>query len=114
MEYRTINDIRAAHEATGGHFFSPSSMRYFGSRILSPVFPGGYFVTSERDSGVHTSRGYVAAWNGERRYTVRVCREDGQIDTVSDHGQFSTRSAALTWAREYARGRVSYCNGVIV
>jgi hypothetical protein len=105
--YQTIDEIRAAHMASGGHFFSPSTMRFFSSRILSPVFPGGYFVTSERDSTGH-------AWDGERRYTVRVCRPDGQIDTVSDHGQFSTRSAALTWAREYARGRVSYRNGVIV
>lgn len=107
MEYRTIDDIKAAHEATGGHFFSPSAMRWFGSRILSPVFPGGYFVTSERDSTGH-------AWDGERRYTVRVCRDDGDIDTVSDYGQFATRSAALTWAREYARGRVCKRNGVIV
>lgn len=109
MEYRTIDDIQAAHNATGGHFFSPSAMRFFGSRILSPVFPGGYFVTSERDTGPAP-----AAWHGERRYTVRVCRPDGDIDTVSDYGQFDTRAAALSWAREYARGRVCKRNGVIV
>ena len=95
--YQTIEDIRAAHEAACGYFFAPSTMRFFGSRILSPVFPGGVFVTSERDpAGV--------AWGGERRYTVRVCDEAGDIDTVSDYGQFSSRNEALSWARGYSAG----------
>ena len=102
--YKTIQDIRAAHTARGGYFFSPATIRLFSSRILSPVFPGGIFVTSERDSGVFTSNGFMAAWDGERRYTVRVCRPDGDIDTVSEFGQFSTRSAALAWARGYSAG----------
>ena len=102
--YKTIQDIRAAHEAAGGDFFSPATMRLFSSRILSPVFPGGIFVTSERDSGVFTSNGFMAAWGGQRRYTVRVCHDYGDIDTVSEFGQFSTRAEALAWAREYSAG----------
>lgn len=98
-DYQTIDDIRAAHTARGGYFFSPSAMRFFSSCILSPVFPGGVFVTSERDNGPAP-----AAWNGERRYTVRVCRPNGDIDTVSEFGQFDTRAAALSWARGYAAG----------
>ena len=105
MIYKTVEDIKAAHEARGGFFFSPESMRFFGSRILSPVFPGGVFITSECDSGVITRRGdHLAAWGGQRRYTVRVCRADGDIDTLSDYGQFSTRATAIAWARDYAAG----------
>lgn len=96
----TIGDIRAAHAARGGYFFSPSSMRFFGSRILSPVFPGGVFITSERDTT-------GAAWDGARRYTVRVCRPDGDIDTLSEFGQFSTRAAAISWARGYSAAGVT-------
>ena len=105
--YSTIEDIKAAHEAACGYFFSPATMRLFGSRILSPVFPGGIFVTSERDRGVFTRNGYMAAWNGERRYTVRVCDDHGDIDTVSKFGQFSTRNEALAWAHQYSAGVIA-------
>lgn len=104
MIYKTVEDIKAAHKARGGFFFDAPTMRMFGSRILSPVFPGGVFITSERDSGVFTRVGFMAAWGGQRRYTVRVCRLDGDIDTISDFGQFPTRTAAIAWARNYARG----------
>lgn len=105
MEYKTIDDLRAAHEAAGGYFFSPAAMRLFSSRILSPVFPGGVFVTSERDRGARIIGGYVpAAWGGERRYTVRVCNSAGDILPASEFGQFATRSEALQWAREYSVG----------
>jgi hypothetical protein len=103
VEYTTITQIKQAHTESGGYFFAPSSMRFFGSRILSPVFPGGVFITSERDRPVITSAGYSEpAWGGQRRYTVRACRANGDIDTVSDFGQFPTRAAAVAWARGYA------------
>ena len=74
-------------------------MRFFGSRILSPVFPGGVFITSERDTPRVPG---PAAWGGERRYTVRVCGPNGDIDTLSEFGQFPTRAAAIDWARGYS------------
>ena len=104
MRYVTIDQIKHAHTASGGYFFSPASMRFFGSRVLSGVYGPGVFVTSERDRGVYTSAGLVAAWEGARRYTVRVCREDGDIDTLSGYGQFETRAAAIGWAKAYALG----------
>lgn len=105
MEYKTIEDIQAAHEAAGGYFFSPAALRLFSSRILSPVFPGGVFVTSERDRGARILGGYVPpAWGGERRYTVRVCDGAGDILPASDFGQFATRREALNWAKGYSAG----------
>ena len=101
MIYKTIDDIKAAHERRGGFFFSPSTMRFFGSRILSPVFAGGVFVTSERDTPRVPG---PAAWNGERRYTVRVCDSAGDILPASEFGEFATRDAAIAWAKEYAAG----------
>jgi len=108
MDYPNIDAIKQAHADSGGFFFSPSSMRFFGSRILSPVFPGGVFITSEQDRAVITSAGLTnPAWGGSRRYTVRVCGPDGDIDTVSDFGQFPTRAAAIAWARGYAGAAVT-------
>jgi hypothetical protein len=101
MEYTTIDAIKRANIARGQYFFSPETMRFFGSRILSPVFPGGVFITSERDTPRLPG---PAAWGGERRYTVRVCRPDGDIDTLSEFGEFSTRAAAIAWARNYSAG----------
>tara|TARA_R110000868_G_C10821929_1_gene758683 strand:- start:124 stop:480 length:357 start_codon:yes stop_codon:yes gene_type:complete len=105
MKLDTIEDIKRAHTATGGYFFSPATMRFFGSRILSGVYGPGVFVTSEQDKPVIISTGWTsAAWEGARRYTVRVCREDGDIDTLSEYGQFETRAAAIAWAKAYALG----------
>jgi hypothetical protein len=105
MIYKTIDDIKAAHERRGGFFFTPSTMRFFSSRVLSPVFPGGVFITSERDRGARIIGGYVpAAWGGERRYTVRVCNSAGDILPASEFGEFATRDAAIAWAKEYAAG----------
>jgi len=83
-------------------------MRFFDSRILSPVFPGGVFITSERDKGARILGGYVPpAWSGARRYTVRVCTPDGDILPVSEFGQFPTRAAAISWARGYSAAGVT-------
>ena len=105
MRYVTIDQIKHAHTASGGYFFSPASMRFFGSRVLSGVYGPGVFVTSEQDKPVIISTGWTSpAWEGARRYTVRVCREDGDIDTLSGYGQFETRAAAIGWAKAYALG----------
>ena len=104
----TIEEVKAAHAARGGYFFTPDAMRFFDSRILSPVFPGGVFITSERDKGARILGGYVPpAWDGERRYTVRVCTPDGDVLPASDFGQFSTRAAAISWARGYSAAGVT-------
>lgn len=99
---RTTADLRDVADTLDSPFFSPETMRYFGSRVsdhiraLSPDH--GYFVTSERDPmGI--------AWNGQRRYSVRSYRiirthnEDGRpsdniiFDTIY-HGEHSTMRAA--------------------
>lgn len=108
MDYANIDAIKQAHAVSGGYFFAPSSMRFFGSRILSAVFPGGVFITSEQDRPVILSTGLSnPAWGGQRRYTVRVCRPNGDIDTVSEFGQFPTRAAAIAWARGYSGAGVT-------
>ena len=50
-----IEQIKRAVEAAHGHFFEPATMRFFRSRVHSPVYSSGqsgqasphYFVTSE-------------------------------------------------------------------
>ena len=104
----TVEDMRDTAERAGSFFFSPDTMRFFSSRIMSDIFPTGlergYFVTSERDTA-------GAAWDGVRRYSVRrynvTRRADGaarfDVDTVGELGEHATRAAALRSARDAAR-----------
>lgn len=98
--YTSINQIIAANEKRGHHFFDRDTLRGFGSRICPEIYQGRYFITSERDRGVSTSYGFMQAWGGERRYTVRRANDDGSIDTVGEFGQFPTKGQAATFARK--------------
>ena len=47
----TIRKIKKANKDGGGYFFSPSTMRFFNSKVEDKVYEGIggiYFVTSER------------------------------------------------------------------
>jgi hypothetical protein len=86
MTYHTITAIRKANKDAGQHWFDPGAMRFFHSRIASPVLGGRYFVTSEK---CHD--------DDARRYTVRMAEDDGSIETVSDFQQFETLTQARMW-----------------
>lgn len=74
MTYFTIKEIKEANKAIGHHFFDPETMRFFRSRILSRVYAGRYFITSEKK-----------CFDDNRRvYSIRVADETGKIDTVED------------------------------
>jgi len=49
----------------------------------------------ERDS--------YGACGGQRRYTIRIVRDDADIDTWGDHGQFGSRSGAVKCAERLAK-----------
>ena len=104
----TVEDMRDTAERAGSFYFSPDTMRFFSSRIMSDIFPTGlergYFVTSERDTA-------GAAWDGARRYTVRryfVTRNTNgapwfDVDNVGEFGEHATRRGALRDARHYSK-----------
>jgi hypothetical protein len=76
--------------SNSGYFFTKSAARWFSSRISwsSLTLNGGgqLFITSEQDS--------YAAWNGERRYTVRSWNNETGVDTVGEFGGYDTMSKA--------------------
>lgn len=84
--FTSIKEIRDENELVGQHWFSPESLRWFGSKIGRTVYGGRYFITSEQDT--------YGAWNNERRYTIRVANADSTIDTVGDFGQYATSAEA--------------------
>lgn len=98
--FRNISEIVETAKATGSHFFDADSMRYFSSRVHGDLYGGRFFVTSERDNTIWGE----PAWNGVRRYTVRMARyypgdERLQIDTMGEFGEYDTREEAHREAR---------------
>jgi len=86
--YSNIQEIRVTHE---GHWFDQSNMRMFGTRFVSPVLGGRYFVTSERN------------FDATRRlFTVRRADDSGDIETVGEFQAYTTRHRAIQAAYEAA------------
>ena len=87
----TPERIAAAIRASGSHWADPTTMRTFGSRVLSgtPGLRDGvavvWFTSSERDR--------CSTWNGRRRYTVRVFDGDS-VTTIGHFGEHLTARAA--------------------
>ena len=101
--FASINEIRLENRRAGHHWFDPASMRFFGCRVGSAVYGGRYFVSSEQDT-YRSNTGQAGAWNGERRYTVRMAEADGSIETVGEFGQYETRAQAVAAIRRILRG----------
>lgn len=95
MPYANIDEIRDANERAGRYWFAPDAMRCFGTQVHQTVYGGRVFVTSERDP-------HGSAWDGERRYSIRIAQDDGSIRTVGEFGQYASASAAHSAARRIA------------
>jgi hypothetical protein len=92
--YNTITEIKNASKENGGFFFDKGTMKFFNSRIGKKVYYGKYFITSERYDD-----------SCPRKYTVRICNDDGSIDSVSTFQQFSSIKEAEKWMTAHAYDR---------
>lgn len=90
----SLTNVRYENRCKGGHWFDAATLRYFGSRIGSRVYAGRFFISSEQDS--------YGAWGGRRRYTIRIIRDNADIDTFGEFGQFASRSGAVKCAERMA------------
>lgn len=118
--HRTKAALKAANKAKGGHFFDRATMSSFGSRIES-VVAGRIFITSEQDTSSFVPSGQtepLRAWDGERRYTVRVMDDEGDVrdlcppvaedaepDAKPDaFGAFASLDEAAAWVNQVLAG----------
>ncbi len=108
--HTTIPTIISVNNRNGYHFFNPSSMRSFYSRVHDAVYGGRVFVTSEKYNH-----------NSPRFYTVREVRPNGSIQTVSwsdnTPARFDTLHEAHSYAKAYAKERykkVGFANALSV
>lgn len=100
----SIESIKAANRAAGGHWFDSDTLAFFRSRVSARVYvgPGGvYFVTSEQ---------HTMSWRnyqGPRLYTVRRAIDGGaRIETAGEFQGYETARAAHAVADRLAAGTV--------
>ena len=99
----TIEEIKVAVKKAGGHWFDPKSLRFFRSHVYSPAIPipsGALFVSSEQYVSVRGEK-------GPRRYSVRFCNDNGEINTVGDFQQYPTRRSAFKAAQTTAEEMIA-------
>jgi hypothetical protein len=96
-----MREIKEANLRAGQHFFEASAMRYFGCRVAPRVDGGRIFITSEQDKSYI---GRPHAWDGQRRYTVRVADDSGTIHAASDFRAFETLRQARAYVRRLLAG----------
>lgn len=97
-KYETILQVQAANLAHGGHWFTPDTMRYFGSRLHGVLGSGRlaanrYFISSER-TGPRP--------DATRAFTVRMVTIFDGIETVGDFNGYKTKERAEQALWEHA------------
>lgn len=109
MHYVQMSAIKAQAARMGSHWFSPSTMRFFRSRVAQygysmvdpyeqPKEARVFFVSSEQFQGSDGRR-------ATRAYTVRVMNwATGDVDTVGEFQAYGSRGSADRAARKLAAG----------
>lgn len=94
-------DAERLNEQRGMFYFTPDTMRFFSSRVMGEFFLGdgeSFFVTSEQ-----APRSFVDGYRPARAYSVRSINwATGDVRTVGDFQEHSTRGRALCEARHQA------------
>lgn len=69
--YRNITEVKKANKALGRYWFSPDTVRFFKSRVETPIIAGRYWVES------------TTTYNDEgREYKLARVGDDGDISYV--------------------------------
>ena len=69
MARLTIDDVKRLHRAAGKHFFDADTMRFWGTTMVSELFPNNTFVTE--DDNYDRSKLYDPGFTTEYRQAER-------------------------------------------
>lgn len=81
-----INEIKELNDRKGYHFFKDDTINFFNSIVYPEIINGNIFITSERHQ------------QEPRKYTVRLARDNGQIETIGKFQQFKSKKQATRYA----------------
>jgi len=87
--FKNMSEVKAKNKESGFYFFSPGTMKFFKSRVVSPLLMGRYFITSET---FVSSDGKFS----EKTFAIRWAENNGNIKTLEVGGKtkFKTKDAA--------------------
>lgn len=92
--WTNISEVRKANADAGGYWFSPASMRFFKTRIVSGIIKGRYFVTAETGP------------SGVERFSARIVNDGADIGTIGHFNSFldieDAKEAIKAHAKEMA------------
>lgn len=91
--FTSVGALRNAVTDSGSFFFTPSTMRYWRSRIAPGLIGSRFFITSESMTGER----------GDRRYWVRWVEESDDPDHKLGVYRFESTFDSLQAARAFAR-----------
>lgn len=86
--YKTMAEVRRANARNGYFFFSPKTMKFFGSKVVSSLLMGKYFITSEKQT--------YSSGKTETDYIVREVQNNANIVTLK---KFSTKDQAKAYLK---------------
>jgi hypothetical protein len=85
--FNTIAEVKKTNKAKGLHFFDKGTLAFFGSNVYNGLYTVNdrqFFITSE-DNFNRTEKGF----------TIREAMTDGDIETVGEFLQYSTKEQAI-------------------
>lgn len=85
--FENITEIKNLNKKTGSYWFNTDNIKHWGCKIVSKVFCGRLFITSE----------YLGYNNKNRGFTIRYASPGGKIANISDFNQFKTLKKAKEW-----------------
>lgn len=92
--YATIQEIKQANKRKGGNWFDKSTMEFFASQINNKVYHGKFFITSEQFEATDYQKERYGWTDGPRKFSVRMCKHDGSIETIGEHMKFTSLQEA--------------------
>lgn len=87
--FDSVYQVETLNKSNGYHFFDADSKRFFSSRILSGIYRGVYFITSERNGFDDYSRSF----------TIRMACKNGSIETIGGFNRFPTKYQAQKYIK---------------
>lgn len=98
MRYTDMKAVREANRKIGHFFFSAGATSFFNLRFETGLIEGRYFVTSESPANENDPE-YTT--ETDRKYTVRVARDNGNISTLGEFREHETLSSAWDAAMDH-------------
>ena len=95
-EFTSIPAVKTAFKSAGSFWFSPGAMRFFNTKIESPLIAGRYFITSER-----YEIGEPKLFNV--RMIVRHNDATLDIETIGEHMTYTSQQEAMNALEEYRK-----------